>query len=50
MITVRVPTGIWEVEFYANGDVEIERFASNGEIEGESILPELYAIFADRHR
>lgn len=32
----------WEIEFLENGDIEVEKFISNGEIEGEEALKEIF--------
>ncbi len=51
MIEVFVPGQRWEVEFVDYGDevhVEIERFISNGHIDDESVLTELFANFSDK--
>jgi hypothetical protein len=51
MIYVNVPGQRWEVEFVDYGDevhVEIERFVSNGHIDDESALEELFAKFSDK--
>ena len=47
MIEVVVPGERWEIEFMINGDVEIEKFVSNGEIHDESLLNELFEKFSD---
>jgi hypothetical protein len=50
MVEARVPGQIWEIEFVDYGDefqVEIERFVSNGHIDDESALAELFAKFTD---
>jgi hypothetical protein len=46
MITIDVPGERWEVEFVDYDDevhVEVERFRSNGKIDDESALEELFA-------
>lgn len=51
MVEVDVPGERWEIEFvsYSTGvQVEIERFRSNGEIDDESALAELFAKYSDR--
>jgi hypothetical protein len=51
MVLVDVPGQRWEIEFVDYGDevhVEIERFVSNGHIDDESALEELFANFSDR--
>ena len=51
LIEVNVPGQRWEIEFVDYGDevqVEIERFLSTGQIDGESALDELFAKFSDK--
>jgi hypothetical protein len=51
MIEVDVPGQRWEIEFVDYGDevhVEIERFVSDGHIDDESALTELFANFSDK--
>jgi hypothetical protein len=38
MVTVTVPGERWEVEFLADGSVEVERFVSDGAIYSEDML------------
>lgn len=47
MVQIAVPGERWEVEFFANGDVEVEKFRSSGEITGETTMKELFERFAD---
>jgi hypothetical protein len=47
MVLVYSPAGYWEVEFTADGEVDIERYRSDGRIEDESALEELFASWAD---
>ena len=47
MVQIAVPGERWEVEFFANGDVEVEKFCSSGEITGETAIKELFERFAD---
>ncbi len=42
MITVSLVGERWEIEFLENGDIEVEKFISNGEIKGEEALKELF--------
>ena len=35
MVAVAVPGERWEIEFLNDGSIEIEKFISNGEIQGE---------------
>ena len=48
MVLVTVPGERWEIEFFSDGAVEVERFLSNGEICGEEALHELLTRYADR--
>ncbi len=51
MVQVNVPGQRWEIEFVDYGDevqVEVERFTSNGHIEDEAALAELFAKFSDK--
>lgn len=43
MVKVYVPGEIWEVEFFEDGHVEVERFISTGSIEGEEAIERLFA-------
>jgi hypothetical protein len=47
MVGVTVPGERWEIEFLADGSVEVERFASDGEIYGAEALDELFALYSD---
>ncbi len=42
MVEVAVPGERWEVEFFADGNVEIEKFISNAEILDEKVLEQLF--------
>ena len=48
MVLVTVPGERWEIEFFGDGSVEVERFRSNGEIGGEESLHELLTTYADQ--
>ncbi len=41
MVEIAVPGQRWEVEFLPNGEVQVEKFISQGRILGESTLAEL---------
>jgi hypothetical protein len=46
-VELAVPGERWEVEFYASGAVEVERFRSDGHVSAdESLLAELFAKYA----
>lgn len=42
MITVSIVGERWEIEFLDNGDIEVEKFVSDGQIKGEEELKELF--------
>lgn len=42
MVLVAVPGEYWEVEFFEDGSVEVERFVSTGRIEGEELFDRLF--------
>ena len=44
-VDVRPPGSRWEVEFFADGEVEVEVFISVGNIFGEEKLAELRELF-----
>ena len=44
MVGVTVPSQRWEIEFMADGDVEIEVFKSDGEINDFSIINDLFEL------
>jgi hypothetical protein len=47
MVCVTVPGERWEIEFLSDGSIEVERFMSDGEIYGEEVLNELFAVYSD---
>ncbi len=47
MIFIDVPGERWEVEFLENGDIEVERFVSDGEIGDESWVENFFARFSE---
>jgi len=42
LVTVSTPGTIWEVEFFEDGRVEVERFRSDGRIDDEKALSALF--------
>ena len=42
MVEVAVPGERWEVEFFEDGRIEVERFISEGEILDEKALDDLF--------
>ena len=47
MVTAHVPGERWEIEFFADDNVEVEIFRSNGDILGEETLDKLLSEFSD---
>lgn len=47
MVGVTVPGERWEIEFMTDGDVEIEIFRSDGEIQDFSVINELFVRHAE---
>ena len=47
LVEIAVPGERWEVEFFADGDVKVERFYGNGEISGKETLDILFNQFSD---
>jgi hypothetical protein len=47
MVEIAVPGQRWEVEFFANGQIETEVFESGGEIKNEEALKELFEKFSE---
>jgi hypothetical protein len=48
MVCVTVPGERWEIEFWGDGSVEVERFISNGEVGGEEALSDLLTQYVDQ--
>jgi hypothetical protein len=48
MVLVAVPGERWEVEFFIDGAVEVERFTSSGEIQDENALNELFTKHSEQ--
>ncbi len=42
MVSVAIPGERWEIEFFEDGSVEVEKFRSSGEIEGSDALDALF--------
>jgi len=42
LVGVTVPEERWEIEFMADGEIEIERFKSDGEVHDYAIIDELF--------
>jgi hypothetical protein len=46
-VRITVPGERWEVDFLVDGSVDVERFVSDGRIDAETALAELFARFSD---
>jgi hypothetical protein len=46
MVELATPGERWEIEFFADGHVEVERFRSDGHIADESALTDLFNALA----
>ena len=47
MVVAFAPGEYWEIEFIADGELAVERFRSDGNVQGEEILEELFALCSD---
>ena len=47
LVEIAVPGQRWEVEFFADGEVQVEKFLSSGEIQNELELEVLFDNFSD---
>lgn len=47
MVTVAVPGERWEIEFLAEGSVDVERFVTTGTLCGDDVLTELFTKYAE---
>ena len=47
MVVAVVPGERWEIEFFRDGDVEVERFISTGSIEPEQSLNGLFSRYQE---
>lgn len=47
LVEIVVPGERWEVEYFADGTIEIERFFSDGQIKGENEIELLFEKFSD---
>lgn len=45
MVEVAVPGERWEIEFFANGNIEVEKFVGNGEILDADEIEKLFTDF-----
>lgn len=47
LVEIAVPGQRWEVEFFPDGDIQVEKFISDGEIKGKTELDVLFKDFSD---
>jgi hypothetical protein len=47
MVLVAIPGERWEIEFFNDGSVEVERFISRGNLASEEVFSELFAAYAE---
>lgn len=47
MVVAHAPGQYWEIEFMQDGDIDIERYRSDGQIDDESVLQELFDLWSD---
>lgn len=47
MVLIAVPGARWEVEFFADGSIEVEVFESSGSLQGPEMLARLFEEFSD---
>ncbi len=47
MVIAHAPGQYWEIEFTQDSEVDIERYRSDGEIDDESVLQELFVLWSD---
>lgn len=47
MVEIAVPGQRWEVEFFADGSIEIEKFVSEGTLYDKSELEHFFEEFSD---
>jgi hypothetical protein len=47
MVLVHAPGEYWEIEFLADGTTDVERYRSNGHVDDESVLDELFILWSD---
>lgn len=44
LVEIAVPGQRWEVEFFRDGSIEVEKFLTTGEIEGPSVLDAIFQV------
>jgi hypothetical protein len=46
-VLAHAPGEYWEIDFLADGSVEIERFRSDGRVHDDTMLEDLFALWAE---
>jgi hypothetical protein len=46
MVVAYAPGEYWEIDFLEDGNIEVERYRSNGHIDDESVLDHLFALWS----
>jgi hypothetical protein len=47
MVEAHVPGERWEIEFFEDGEIEVEIFRSDGSLRGADALEDLFRRFSD---
>jgi len=47
LVEIALPGQRWEVEFFSDGDIQVEKFLSDGKIHDKSELEVLFRDFSD---
>jgi hypothetical protein len=47
MVIAYAPGEYWEIEFLDDGEIDIERYRSNGSIADESVMEEFFALWSE---
>jgi len=47
MVQVTVPGQRWEIEFFSDGEIEVEIFSKSSGVQGEDLLKQLFDRYSD---
>jgi len=47
MVQVTVPGQRWEIEFFSDGEIEVEVFSKSSGVQGEDLLKQLFDRYSD---
>ena len=47
MVVAHAPGQYWEIEFMLDGDIDIERYRSDGQIDDDSVLQDLFDLWSE---